>query len=183
MKITIFILVLFLTVSPLFSASLQEDAEKNIREHYGDSVVLTFSKITIDKQTKSFVEKSAGQKFRKPFVYFWTVEKAQFEYAFAIVDQIKAKSAVITVLALFNQDCEVDKVHILKYVGEHGRGVNDHSWLSQFIGKHRDSDFKIGSGIDSVSGATFSANTITRGVHRWSLLVDALKEKCELPVH
>ena len=168
---------------PLFSASLQGDAEKKMREHYGESVVLTFSKITVDSQTKTFVEKSAGQKFRKPFVYFWTVEKAPFEYAFVILDQVKAKSAIITVLTFFNQDSEVENICIMKYVGDRGRAVMDDHWLGQFVGKNGTSDFNIGTGVDGMTGATFSASAIIRGVHKWSLLVDTLKEKCELPVH
>lgn len=167
----------------LFSASLQEQAEEEIRSFYGESVTLTFSKMTVDPQTKAFIEESAKQQFRQNFVYFWVIDKGQFDYAFAIVDQVKAKSAMITVLALFDKDGAVEKIKILKYVGEHGRSVLDDHWLSQFEGKDRTSDFRIGSGVDAMTGASFSSQTIARGVHRWALLVNTLKEKCELPVH
>jgi Na+-translocating ferredoxin:NAD+ oxidoreductase RnfG subunit len=105
------------------------------------------------------------------------------EYSFAILDQVKAKSAIITVLTMFDQDGVIENVNIVKYNGNKGRAVMDDHWLGQFEGKDQTSDFNIGTGVDGMTGATFSASAIIRGVHKLSLLFDTVQEKCKLPVH
>ncbi len=67
-------------------------------------------------------------------------------------------------------ECSVKAVKILNYPHRRGRGVRKRSFLKQFEGARHGKPLELGEQIDGVSGATVSAEALTRSVRRALLL-------------
>ncbi len=122
---------------------------------------------------KNEIETRSGQRFQKDFVHLWQIQGEKSGYA--LLDVVRSKSALITALVLFDAQGEVTLLELLEYSGEHRRAVTRKAWLRQFIGKNSRSTLKLGDDIDGISGATYSAEALTRAVRRWSLLVETFR--------
>ncbi len=165
-----FLIVLSVLVIPAFlGATIQDQVEKKIAESVNHSS-WTMTKYHIPKGVKANLEKQSGQKFLKDFVYVWTITTPDGFYGYAIADAVKAKSAFITTMALFDSQGIVKRIDVLDYKGEHGRAIWDDHWLDQFVGKSSESTISLGHDIDAATGATYSSQAVTKGVKRWCLL-------------
>jgi len=169
---TIILLFLFLPIIAL--AGLRERVDAILHERY-ENATMTFEKFIIPVEQKKIIQAQSGQKFIKDFVFVWKISRDK-EQRLALVDAVRGKSAFITVLITFDTLHSVEQIDILNYKGDRGRGVMNKEWLAQFVGKNADDDFTIGSSIDAVSGASYSAPEIAKGVKRWSLLARYLAE-------
>lgn len=76
---------------------------------------------------------------------------------------------------LFNTSLEVEKIRVFNYQATHGHEVSGKGWLKQFIGYKGETKLEYGKNIDSISGATISANAITYNVQESSRYLAFLK--------
>lgn len=81
---------------------------------------------------------------------------------------------------IFNQSLEVEKIRVYNYQATHGHEVSGRGWLKQFIGYEGDEKLEYGKNIDSISGATISANAITYNVQESSRYLHLLKPILEI---
>lgn len=164
--------IYFMIIPLIASADIQDRVDALLLARYGDSSI-QFEKFNIQSAAKKEIEQKCSQRFLKDFVYAWKISAGDI---LVIVDAVRAKSAFITIMATFDSVRNVQAVEILDYRGDHGRNVMDSRWLAQFIGKSANSELAIGSDVDAVTGATFSAMAITKGVKRWSFLARHMTE-------
>jgi len=66
---------------------------------------------------------------------------------------------------LLSPKIEVQKVNIIQYHSTRGTGVTSKRWLKQFEG-NRGETLRYGKDVQAISGATFSATSITKDVPR-----------------
>jgi uncharacterized protein with FMN-binding domain len=66
-------------------------------------------------------------------------------------------------MILYNPDLVIEKVEILVYRSDHGFEIMNKRWLEQFKGSSG-CDFEYGKNIDAISGATLSANSLTKAI-------------------
>ena len=158
------------------TAGLREKTESLIYDHYGDSVSVLFKKIPIPEEIKFTAEKNAQLRFMRDQIYIWEISKDEKMIGLAYLDNVKGKSQPITYAVFFDSQGMVEESHIIKYREPIGGEVSNQYWLNQFFGKSWESDYKIGSDIDGISGATISVNAVTRGIHRSTIIVE-LPEK------
>lgn len=76
---------------------------------------------------------------------------------------------------IFNTSLEVEKIRVFNYQATHGHEVSGKGWLKQFIGYKGETKLEYGKNIDSISGATISANAITYNVQESSRYLTLLK--------
>ena len=169
----IVLLGLLVWVSTL-TAGLREKTESLIYDHYGDSVSVLFKKIPIPKEIKSTAEKNAQLRFIRDQIYIWEISRNEEMIGLAYLDNVKGKSQPITYAVFFDSQGMIEGSHIIKYREPIGGEVSNQYWLNQFFGKSWESDYKIGSDIDGISGATISVNAVTRGIHRSTIIVEYL---------
>ena len=62
---------------------------------------------------------------------------------------------------LFDSQVRVKVVRVYNYEATHGHEITVKSWLKQFIGFDGTKTLRLGKEIDSIAGATISANGIT----------------------
>lgn len=75
----------------------------------------------------------------------------------------------------FSDEAEVLKVMVTRYRSSRGAAICSKAWLSQFEG-YKGKPMKVGEEIQAISGATISANSITRDIERCQRLVLKLGE-------
>ena len=168
-----FLLMLSVMVTTL-TAGLRDETESLIYDHYGDSISVLFKKIPIPAEIKSTAEKNAQLRFMRDQIYIWEISRNEEMIGLAYLDNVKGKSQPITYAVFFDSQGMVEESHIIKYREPIGGEISNQYWLNQFFGKTWESDYKIGSDIDGISGATISVNAVTRGIHRSTFIVEYL---------
>lgn len=76
---------------------------------------------------------------------------------------------------IFDADLSVKKIRVYNYQATHGHEVGGKGWLKQFIGYEGKDKLEYGKNIDSISGATISANAITYNVQESCRFLSLLK--------
>lgn len=161
-----------LLLTSLAFSSIKEDAESIIEGHFGDGVKLQFKKIELTKDITQPIEKEVKQRFYSSFIYIWTVTQNEIIAGFAILDNVKGKSMPITFIVLYDTDGKVIHSAVVKYREPIGGEVGRRSWLDQFLGKNTDSVYDE---IDAISGSTISVNSVTKGIHKLTLLLNKIR--------
>ena len=102
----------------------------------------------------------------------WKIELSDSTYRFAILDNVMVQSMPITFLTIFNDKNELENAAVIKYREAYGGEVGRQSWLSQFTNYTNESNYKVGDGISGISGATISVYSMSKGIHKLSIIVD-----------
>lgn len=76
---------------------------------------------------------------------------------------------------IFNTSLSVEKIRVFNYQATHGHEISGKGWLKQFVGYAGETKLEYGKNIDSISGATISANAITYNVQESSKYLALLK--------
>ena len=76
---------------------------------------------------------------------------------------------------LFDESLAVKKIKVFNYQATHGHEVSGKGWLKQFVGYRGEENLEYGKNIDSISGATISANAITYNVQELYRYLDLLR--------
>ncbi|MCK9281733.1 MAG: FMN-binding protein [Melioribacteraceae bacterium] len=167
-------LKLFLMYTFLSALSPQENikdqTEKSISAFFGNNHELIFEKITLSKSLINEIEKVIKQIFVNDYIYQWKIYKENNLIAYAYLDNVLGKTMPITFLTIIDLKNEVLHAEIIKYRESHGGEVSQRNWLNQFINKSVSNNFKLGDDISSISGATISARSITKGVKKTLLI-------------
>ena len=124
------------------------------------------------KKTKNVV----NQKFFREEVNTWKIQKNDSTYYYGILDNVKGKSMPITFLAIFDDTGTIFDVSIIKYREAYGGEIRGKNWLKQFIGYTDTSNYRIGDGIHAISGATISVYSISKGIHKLTLIINDIIE-------
>lgn len=158
------------------SNSLKDGAELFLKSYYSANAELKFEKFIIPHDVKRRVESSAGQKFYKEFVYLWRVYEKDELMSVAILDNVNGKSLPITFLTIFDINGNIITVEVLKYREPYGGQVTEKGWLKQFSNKNSGNNFDVGKDISTISGATISVNSVTKGIKKLTLLFHEIKK-------
>ncbi len=154
--------------------SIKDEAEYFLRNFFPNELELKFGKYIIPKDLKNKIEKDTGQKFYKDFLYVWKIFGKGGHYATAILDNVYGKSLPITFIVIFDLYGKIQSVEIIKYREQYGGQVTEKRWLKQFNNRDSFSNYAVGNEISSISGATISVNSITKGVKKLTLLYNEL---------
>ena len=167
--LSILIFLTFVGISDLYGG-IREDVEKILIVELSDAVILSHQKFTIPKEVKNKIQFQTKQKFFRNELNIWTISTADTISHYAIIDNSLGKSMPITFLVVFTTDGKIRYTQIVKYREPYGGEISSLSWTSQFMGMSNESEFKMGKTIDGISGATISTHSVTKGIHKLSLL-------------
>ncbi len=157
--------------------NIQDDVEKILIKEFTDSVRISHQKINIPTHIKNKIQSQAKQKFFRDSLHTWSISTTDSLTHFAIIDNTLGKSMPITFLAIFTTDGEIVHTQIIKYREPYGGEISSLNWTSQFIGMTNESEFKVRKTIDGISGATISTHSVTKGIHKLSLLLPHIKNQ------
>jgi len=166
-----YILILLLLFSSIFPSKLIKKTENYINSTFPESIILN-GKLTINKKIKSKAENEVKQKFFRDNLYVWKITTKDSINYYAALDNVKGKSMPITFLVIFNENKSIYSSKLIKYREAYGGEVGRKSWLNQFNDYTSDSSFVVGKDIASISGATISVHSMSKGMKKLSLIVD-----------
>lgn len=170
------ILFLFLNII-IFPQDIKDNVNQALRTCLGKNIRIEYEKIKIERNVKNEIEKKVGQKFFSDEIYFYKIFDDQNILGFALLDNVYGKSLPITFIVIFDMNGKILCSEIIKYREPYGGAVQSKEWNSQFKGKDEHSEFIVGKDINSISGATISVNSVTKGVKKLTLLVKSLLKK------
>ena len=154
----------------LISSEIMDKTEIIIKEFLPNHISINHKIHKISKESKKS-QNIVKQKFFRDELNIWKIQINDSTYNYAILDNVKGKSMPITFLTIFNENEEVINTAIIKYREAYGGEVKSKSWLNQFINYSDTSDYKIGNGISGISGATISVHSVSKGIHKLSLII------------
>ena len=169
-----------LTLIVLFNLSAGGTEEKFfavLHSVFGEDAEYKKILVEIPVELRREIESNSGQKFFKNIIYIWKIFNGDKLAGYAALDNVMGKAQPITFAVFFSGVLEIEHVEILKYREAYGGQVTNSDWLEQFRGESADSDLKLGSGIQSITGATISARSVTRGVNKLSILLRRIKDE------
>jgi hypothetical protein len=101
---------------------------------------------------------------------FFKVFEGDKELGLVVLTSAKGRFDKFDFMIVYNQELEVELIKILIYRSEYGSEITAKRWLKQFYTKQTDS-LRYGSDIQAISGATFSASSLTQNVNRINKIV------------
>ena len=159
----------------VYSQDIKETTEAIFYRTFGDDIEFNLQKYTLPKELKTEIEKIAEQKFFGDFIYIYKITKSDTTIAFGFLDNVYGKSLPITFLVILDKKGSIVSTDILKYREPYGGAVKDRNWNNQFSGLNSDSDYKVGKNIISISGATISVNSVTKGIRKITILYEKIQ--------
>lgn len=170
-------LILNLVEVTTLAQVIKEETEAVIIESFGEDVNFTFSKLELSNKIKKKVEGIVKQKFFGDFIYLYTISANDTIIAFGFLDNVYGKSMPITFFVLIDINGNIISTYIIKYREAYGGAVASKLWIEQFTGKNIETNFKVGWDISSISGATISVNSVTKGINKILLLYEEIKDE------
>lgn len=159
----------------LNAQEIRNKTEELIYSVFGENVEFTLTKYIIPVNIKSQIEKKAGQAFYQSIVYLYKVTENDKFVGFAVLDNVIGKSMPITFLVMFDPNGIIISTSIVKYREPYGGGVSSNRWNEQFKGLNSTSNFDVGKDINSISGATISVYSVSKGIQKLALLIEHIR--------
>ena len=161
----------------LFSASpLQAQGEckphrqeiKAIHKSFGESVEI----VPILSETGVLSE----SEFYHPGDCIYRITNKDNVSGYLLSTRAKGRYDFFDYSVIFTEDIAVQQVFVTVYRSTHGAAICQKKWLGQFEG-YRGETLELGSDIDAVSGATFSASSLVMDIQRTYLLLSSQIEE------
>jgi hypothetical protein len=96
---------------------------------------------------------------------FMDIYKGNEKLGLVVLTSAKGRYDKFDYMIVYDLNCKVELIKILVYRSDYGSEITARHWLKQFYTKKEDS-LKYGSDIQAISGATFSAISLTKNINR-----------------
>jgi Na+-translocating ferredoxin:NAD+ oxidoreductase RnfG subunit len=165
MKIIAFIL--------LFLAGLNEDIPHSWEKGCLKEVKRTFDleNVTIHRQTLDV----NGHDRPSPGIVLYYLMHGEDQIGYAVLTSAKGRYDYFDYIVIYDTDLTILRVRVFEYRSDHGYEICNKKWLSQFEGS-KGCNLKYEADIDAISGATYSASSITEDI---SFLCRLLEEQIQ----
>ena len=156
---------------------IRDSAEKYIISQFDVDVSISMHTLKLDAELKILVQNKVKQRFYRNELYYWTISNDDAKIAYALMDNVIGKSMPITFLVILNSKGAILASKVIKYREAYGGEVGNKNWLAQFANLTNTTQFMIGKNIDGISGATISANSLSKGIQKITVLFPFIKDK------
>ena len=150
-------------------AKLSEAEEGFLNKVFKDDVPKK-QRYILKGENKDKVKSIMGSKYKKRLFSYWQVNNDQVW----ILNSI-GKYKPITAAFVVN-NCKVKSSHVLVYREQHGYEIKYPAFLLQFTDAEINSNMKLNTKIDNISGATLSVNSMKR-MAKTALLLNKLSNE------
>lgn len=161
MKIFIIISVIFLSTTAELPGSLEKKARKIIKQSYNSDHVI-MERIQVGT---SFDERPS------PGIILYELLEKDSLAGYLLITTAKGRHEYFDYLVIYNPDLKIRMIRVLEYRSDHGYEILNKKWLNQFEGRSG-CDLEYGTDIDAISGATFSASSITYDVGKMCRFIE-----------
>lgn len=154
---------------------IKETTEAIFFRTFGDDIEFNLQKYSLPQKLRNEIEKIVEQKFFGDFIYIYKITRSDTTIAFGFLDNVYGKSLPITFLVILDKEGSIISTDIIKYREPYGGAVKNKNWNNQFFGLNSNSDYIVGENIVSISGATISVNSVTKGIRKITILYEKIK--------
>ncbi len=145
-----------------------------VNQDFGNSHKFTLQELIILPHIQKNIENMVGQRFASTSLIYGKITLFKHTEGYYFVDTLMGKNYTFDVLVFFDKDTAIKSVHILRNPDPHNQAIAQKAWLRQFTGKKADIDAGTDWKTDSLSGATFSAKALEKGLRRLCLLLNTI---------
>jgi hypothetical protein len=153
---------LMLSVLPLFFIMVSYDIsadeallskEQFLEKAFGEKEVKKKS-LRFKDEVKNTAQKIMGSKYKKVLMRYW-IDDQRTAWILNRIGKVKQITAGFII-----ENCKIVSIHVLVYRESHGWEVKYPSFRDQFKGISMSNEYKLDKGIDGISGATLSVNSM-----------------------
>jgi hypothetical protein len=143
-----------------------------LSQHFHDSERVSYVRINLTSAQRAHVEARLGRALPKPsYTFFVAATRGQVD-GYALFDEQVGQHEPISFVTFFDSEGRVTDVQVVAYREPYGDGIRGARFRKQFVGRSVSSQFRPGTDIDAVSGATISSRSMCIGVERATALFD-----------
>lgn len=95
---------------------------------------------------------------------------------YMVVSSAMGRFDLFDFMLVYDVLLEIQDLRILVYRSDHGSEIASRGWLKQFFNYPSNTMFVYGQNIDALSGATFSAKSLTTEINRITRLLSTVVE-------
>ena len=96
---------------------------------------------------------------------FFVAKHQDSELGIVVLTTARGRYDHFDYMMIYNNNLQLELIKILVYRSQYGSEISGKRWLRQFY-QQKDDQFKYGNDIQAISGATFSAMSLTKNVNR-----------------
>mgnify|MGYP001054885151 CR=1 FL=1 len=170
MKTIFFVVVIFLFSGGDLSVSLEKKANKALKKSFGSENII-WEEIAVDGYFEERPE---------PGFSLFSLTEGSISIGYLVVTTARGRYEYFDYCVIYNNDLTIRNIEILVYRSDHGHEIANKSWLNQFSGE-KGCSLLYGDQIDAISGATFSASSITADINKHCSLLQSLQDKNIIP--
>ena len=170
-------LYIFIFTSTSLAGPIQDASEKYIREQFSQDTKIELHILKLEKKMQSKTQALSKQKFFSNKLYYWQISKSDSTIAYAFIDNVIGKSMPITFMVIMGVGGNIINTTIIKYRESYGGEIQNLGWLAQFNNRNNQSSYIVGKDIDGISGATISVNSVSKGIHKITILYSLIKNQ------
>jgi len=143
-----------------------------LSQQFQRSERVTYLKVRPDAGQRAALEARLGRPLPKPEYTFFVATSHGQPDGYALFDEQLGQHELISFATFFDAEGRITRVEVVTYREPYGDGIRAERFRKQFVGKSAASQFRPGTDIDSISGATISSRSMCVGVERAAALFD-----------
>ena len=149
MKILIFVIILLTGFSEDIPRSWEKAGEKAVSKHFKADGI---------QMKRRFLETATDRP--SPGIVMFELYIKDELIGYTVMTAAKGRYDYFDYLVIYDPGLVILNIQVFEYRSDHGYEICNKKWLNQFEGK-RGCDLNYGKEIDAISGATYSAFSIT----------------------
>lgn len=157
-------LSLFLYSAPLLSYQVYWEATQLLSSFFPDADRVTYRQLELSTSETTLLEnRLRAPVTRSSWTIFIATDEADQVMGYAVFDEELGEHMPISFAVQLDPTGQVVRQEVMVYREAYGEGVISERFRRQFVGRGQGDPFRD---IDSVSGATISTHSMTRGTRR-----------------
>lgn len=145
-----------------------------LSQRFRSSERVTFVKVRPDAAQRSALQARLGRALPKPEYTFFVATSHGQPDGYALFDDELGQHEPISFATFFDAQGQITGVDVVAYREPFGDGIRAERFRKQFVGRTAASQFRSGSDIDTIAGATISSRSMCIGVERAAVLFETL---------
>jgi Na+-translocating ferredoxin:NAD+ oxidoreductase RnfG subunit len=143
-----------------------------LSQRFRSSERVSFIKVRPDAAQRRALENRLGRSLPKPEYTFFVATSHGRTDGYALFDDQLGQHEPISFATFFDAQGQITSVEVVAYREPFGDGIRAERFRKQFVGRTAQSQFRSGTDIDTISGATISSRSMCIGVERAAALFE-----------
>ncbi len=169
-EFAIALLIAFVAFGSVAQGKAYLSKDQALELAFPDAEKIETANIYLTKEEMKEVTRASGAKVDSALYTFYVGKKEQKVLGYAAIEAATVRTLPETVMVVMNPDATVEFVEILAFF-EPEEYKPAKRWLDQFRQESLDGDLRVGGRIQGLTGATLSAQAITRQVRKSSAML------------